>query len=351
MKKMIGITAFLFAGLLISFFIGFRSYFDEKEVSYDDDQEGIGQQIVIKFSHVVAENTPKGLAAQKFAELVEKKSNHRVKVEVFPNGSLYTDKEEMEAMQDGDIQMIAPATSKLGGISSRWQALDLPFAFPTEAAINDGLNGKIGQSLLASLHNQNIKGLGFWVNGLKQITNKKHPMVDPSDFKGKRIRIMSSGVLERQFELLGAQGRPMDFNETYKHLEAGQIDGEENTISNIYSKKYYNVQDYMTISNHGFLGYAILMNEKYWNTLPKDVQVVIQESIRQTVKWNETHYVSMNRQQLQSIKRESSIHIHELTPKEKEKWMQKLNPIYEEYKPIAGKQLIEEIRALQKKYE
>ncbi|UZJ76930.1 DctP family TRAP transporter solute-binding subunit [Fictibacillus sp. KU28468] len=351
MKQIIGILIFLVTGLLLSFYIGFHFNSEEQDLAFDDEQSGIRKQIVIKFSHVVAENTPKGLAAQKFADLVDQKSNHRVKVEVFPNGSLYSDKEELEALKDGRVQMIAPATSKLGGVSSKWQVLDLPFAFPTETAINDGLNGDIGKSLLASLNSQKIKGLGFWVNGLKQITNKSHAVIQPNDFKGEKFRIMSSNVLKKQFELLGGQSKPMDFNETYRNLESGNVSGEENTISNIYSKKYYRVQDYMTISNHGFLGYAILMNEDYWHSLPAKVRLIIQDSINETVKWNQDHYRSMNKEQLNLIKKESNIQIHELTSKEKIEWIEKLNPIYKQYEPIAGRKLISEIKNIQRKYE
>ncbi|MDN4073187.1 DctP family TRAP transporter solute-binding subunit [Fictibacillus terranigra] len=351
MKQILGISVFLITGLLLSFYIGFHLNHKEQQMAFDDDQSGIQKQIVIKFSHVVAENTPKGLAAQKFADLVEQKSDHRVKVEVFPNGSLYTDKEELDALKSGKVQMIAPATSKLGGVSSKWQVLDLPFAFPTESAINEGLNGDIGKSLLASLEQQNIKGLGFWVNGLKQITNKDHAIIKPNDFKDEKFRIMSSVVLKKQFELLDGQSKPIDFNETYRNLESGNVTGEENTISNIYSKKYYRVQDYMTISNHGFLGYAILMNEDYWHSLPLKVRVLIQNSINETVQWNQDHYRTMNKEQLRLIKKESNIQIHELTPYEKQKWIEKLNPMYKQYEPIAGRKLISDIRHLQRKYE
>ncbi|RXY99019.1 DctP family TRAP transporter solute-binding subunit [Fictibacillus sp. S7] len=351
MKTFLGIALFLITGLLLSFYIGFHFDFSERKLVSDDDQEGIKEQIVIKFSHVVAENTPKGLAARKFAELVDQKSNHKVKVEVFPNGSLYSDKEELHALQEGDVQMIAPATSKLGSISPKWQALDLPFAFPSEAAINEGLDGTIGRTLLSSLNSHNIKGLGFWVNGLKQITNKDHAIISTDDFKDRKFRIMSSSVLKKQFNLLGSQSVPMDFNETYRSLESGEVDGEENTISNIYSKKYYKVQNYMTISNHGFLGYAILINNDYWNSLPRNVQTIIQDAIKETVAWNQKHYISMNKKQLNSIKEESDIEIHTLNAEEKKRWIKKLKPLYQQYEPAAGKKLIHDIEHLQYKYQ
>lgn len=298
---------------------------------YDDEQEGLQDHLVIRFSHVVAEHTPKGLAAQIFASLVHEKSNGAIKVEVYPNAMLYSDEEEIKALQKGDIEMIAPAFSKLTSLSPSWQVLDLPFIFKHEKEANEALRGQLGESLFNELKPLGIHGLAFWANGFKQMTNSVRPLKNPSDFQSLRFRTMPSPVIQRQFELLGATTKAIPFNETYRFLYHGMLDGQENTISNIYTKKFYEVQPFITISNHAYLGYAVLMNEAFWSRLTKEQQDIITEALAEATEWMEKQAEQMNKQQLDILKQDKTLYIHTLTESEKEEWKEKLQPLYEEF--------------------
>lgn len=348
MKSLLACLGLMIAGIATALFIGFHDRSSGEEIVYDDDQEGLQDQIVFKFSHVVAENTPKGLAANKFAELVNEKSGGKMKIEVFPNGSLYSDIEEIEALQNGDVQFIAPSTSKLGMLSPEWGVLDLPYAFTDYDAVKKGLHGKIGTQLFDSLKKNQLKGLAYWTNGFKQITTNQGPVKTPDDLKGQDLRIMQSNVIEDQFKLLGAAPHQESFNSTFQLLENNIVDGEENTISNIYSKKFYNVQDYLTISNHGYLGYAVMTDEHFWNAQPPETRRILTEAIQETTEWNETYAEEMNKEQLEEIKKHSSIKIYELSDKEKKDWMKRLDPVYRQYEPIFGRKLIQELLELRK---
>lgn len=346
MKAFTGIVLLLLTGLAASIWIGFHSKLSEGTVPYDDDQKGINEQVVIKFSHVVAENTPKGLAAQRFANRVDEISDGRIKVEVIPNGGLYSDQEELEALQRGDIQMIAPATTKLSSFSSKWQVLDLPYAMPTRGSIIEVLNGETGEILLQTLEKSNMKGLTLWINGFKQVTTNNGPIIQPADLNGQALRIMPSSVLKKQFESVGAKAIGLDFNDTYRLLESGELNGEENTISNIYSKKFFEVQSDLTISDHGFLGYAVIMNQDFWDHLTADQQKIISEALDETTRWNQTHSFAMNDEQLSIIQRNSSISIHRLTDKEKKEWAKAWEPVYLDIKEEIGEELLNKILQL-----
>lgn len=350
MKSLIGTLLFLVAGVLTALIVGFGLGPVSLPVAQDEEQEGLDKQIIIKFSHVVAENTPKGIAAQRFADLVEKKSGGKVKVEVFPNGILYTDNTEVNALISGDVQIIAPAFSKLSPMFPEWLVLDLPYAFPGYEAVEEAFSGEIGKRLFQTLERQNIKGMAFWDNGFKQVTSNKQPLIHPDDFVGQRFRIMPSKVIDAQFDRLGVQTKIMNFNDVYQGLSAGYLDGQENTLSNIYSKKFYTVQKYMTISNHGYLGYAVLMNADFWNGLPPNVQQIIEDSMAQATAWLRENAILVNQQQLEYIKEKSEIEIHLQTPEERDLWMNRLAPVYDEYAEVIGPDLIKMVKELQKKY-
>jgi tripartite ATP-independent transporter DctP family solute receptor len=341
-KRWLIITILLFA-LIGSMIFIMKRHFSEANIVYDDEQKGLNKQIVIYFSHVVAENTPKGLAAQKFAELVEEKTNGRVKVEVFPNGSLYSDEEEIDALMRGDVQMIAPSFSKVTELIPEWQVLDLPFIFEDYHDVEKVFTGEVGKQLLAMLGKKGMKGLAFWSNGFKQVTSNRHLFIEPKDFKGLRFRIMPSKAIEEQFRLLGAKPIVVPFNHVYQSLEKQEFDGQENTISNIYSKGFYQFQPYMTVSNHGYLGYAVLMNEKFWESLPKDVQKQIVAALEETTLWNLKQSKQQNEQQLMEMKNNSNIQIYKLTDKERKEWKEKFAPLYEEFEKQFGDKLLRQI--------
>lgn len=336
-------------GLVIAIFLASLSFFPEEEVVQDYEQIGMNDQIEIKFSHVVAENTPKGLAAVHFAELVDQYTNHRVKVEVFPNQSLYSDQDEIQALLDNKVQMIAPATSKLTDMDSKWLLLDLPYVFPNRSALKETLYGEVGAELLQDLKGHDIKGLALWPNHFKQITSNV-PIRTPADFEGKTFRIMPSKVLQEQFEYFGASVSMLEFNETFQNLEKNYTDSQENTISNIYSKKLYELQKYITISNHGFLGYGVLMNEEFWNELPPDIQADIERAMKETTEWLWVESDEMNQQLLEKIEQTSSISIYTLSPIEKKQWMEEMTAIYPQFEHVIGMELMNKIKSIRKKY-
>ena len=297
---------------------------------WDREQVSPEQKIVIKFSHVVAENTPKGMAAQRFAREVQERTGGRVEVQVFPNSSLYADGEEMQALQEGAVQIIAPATSKLGGLFPYWQVMDLPFAFQDTNAVHQALDGPIGQKLTESLENQGFIALAFWDNGFKQLTNNMRPIVTPDDLQGLRFRVMmNSSVLQEQFRILGGRSTPLPFNDVYRYLEKNQLVGQENTISNIYSKKFYQVQKFMTITNHGYLGYVVLVNNDYWDELPQDIREIIKDVMDEVTVWEHEAASEMNKLNFKSMQEYSKIEITELTPEERELWAQAFRPLYD----------------------
>ncbi|MED0657310.1 DctP family TRAP transporter solute-binding subunit [Anoxybacillus ayderensis] len=326
------------------------SFSSMTSLPYDDEQEGLQDQLTIRFSHVVAEHTPKGLAAQKFATLVAEKSNGKIKVEIYANATLFTDEEEIEALKQGKVEMIAPAYSKLTTLIPEWQVLDLPFAFPNNEAVEEALKGKIGHILFSKLQSFHIKGLAFWENGFKQVTNSVRPIVQPNDFHGLRFRTMPSEVIQEQFRLLGAIPKVAPFHDTFRELYYKQVDGQENTISNIYSKRFYEVQPYMTISNHGYLGYVVLMNESFWNNLTQNQQQIIIEALNETTDWMKTHAKIINEKQLNEIIHSKRMNIHWLTDKQKKEWLNHLQPLYDRTRPQVGEQLMKEVLRIQQKY-
>ncbi|MBA2874705.1 TRAP transporter substrate-binding protein [Thermaerobacillus caldiproteolyticus] len=331
---------FLFIGSL-TFII---YHFSEESLVYDDEQEGLNKQIVIYFSHVVAENTPKGLAAQKFAELVEKKTNGRVKVEVFPNGSLYSDDEEIDALLRGDVQMIAPSFSKVTELIPEWQVLDLPFIFKDYHDVEKAFTGDVGKQLLAMLESKGIKGLALWSNGFKQMMSNRRLLIEPRDFYELRFRIMPSDIIKKQFQLLGSEPIAVPFDNVYSSLENHELDGQENTISNIYSKGFYRFQPYLTISNHGYLGYAVMVNKQFWDHLPKEIQKKITEAMKETTIWNLQQSKRQNEQQLAQLRKNHRIHIYELTNTDRKKWKSQFAPLYQEFEKEFGNHLLRQIQ-------
>lgn len=303
----------------------------------DSEQVSPEEKIVIKFSHVVSENTPKGLAAQRFATLVKERTMGRVEVQVFPNSTLYSDGDEIEALKSGTVQMIAPATSKLSRLSPQWQIFDLPFALNDEAEVHREMDGPTGEKLLSSLSASNIQGLAFWDNGFKQMTNGKRPLINPEDFGGLTFRVMiNSQVLKRQFEELGAYPVEIQFNDLYHALETNLADGQENTLSNICSKKLYRVQPYLTISNHGYMGYVVMTNAKFWSSLPDDVRLTLESTLHEVTEWERQISAEKNRESMEEVVSYGKVQIHQLTEAERNKWFEALHPLHMEFRDITG---------------
>lgn len=307
----------------------------------DNEQLSHEEQIVIRFSHVVGENTPKGMAAIKFAELIKERSNGHVEIQVFPNGVLYKDGEEMNALLRGDIQMIAPAISKITTFVPEWSVMDLPYAFKNAKEVHTYVESEVGQSLMKRLNKHNLISMGVWDSGFKQLSNSIRPIQNLTDLQGLRMRIMPSDILAEQFSIAGAYPRRIDFNTVFHQLQKGNVDGQENTLTNITSKNLHSLQDYLTISNHGYLGYLLLMNNEFWNSLPKNVQELLIDTLEEVQKWEWQQAENLSAERLQEMEACQCIQIHYLTEEEIEDWEKAFKPVYDYYTENYGFKYIE----------
>jgi C4-dicarboxylate-binding protein DctP len=301
------------------------------------------EPIVIKFSHVVAPDTPKGKAAERLKQLAEERTQGRVKVEIYPNSSLYKDKEELEALQLGAVQMLAPSVSKFGPLGIKeFEAFDLPFIFPSVEALRRVSDGPIGHELLKKLESKGILGLAYWDNGFSVVTSNK-PLRTLADFKGLKMRIQSSKVLEATYRQLRALPQVLAFSEVYQALQTGVVDGGENTPSNIYTQKFYEVQKYLTISDQTYIGYALIVNKKFWEGLPADIRAQLESAVRDATTYCNSIAEQENRDALEKIKAAGTVEFITLSPQEKAAWRKGLLPVHEEMAPRIGKELIEAI--------
>jgi C4-dicarboxylate-binding protein DctP len=298
--------------------------------------------IVIKFSHVVASNTPKGAAAEKFKELAEKYTDGKVKVEIYPNSTLYKDKEELEALQLGAVQMLAPSNSKFGPIGVReFEVFDLPYILPDLATLRKVTDGPLGAKLLKLLEPKGMTGLAYWDNGFKQMSaNKK--LVTPDDYKGLKFRIQSSKVLEAQFRSLGSIPQVMAFGEVYQALQTGVVDGQENTWSNIYTQKMHEVQKYATITNHGYIGYVVVTNKKFWEGLPADIRTALEKAMKEATAFGNGQSAKENEDALEQIKKSGKTEIVSLTPAQDAAMRKAMDPVYKDVASRVGQPLIDE---------
>jgi C4-dicarboxylate-binding protein DctP len=299
--------------------------------------------IILKFSHVVASDTPKGKAADKFKELAERYTNGKVKVEVYPNSTLYKDKEELEALQLGAVQMLAPSNSKFGPIGIReFEVFDLPYILPDLKTLRKVTDGPLGARLLKLLDSKGMTGLAYWDNGFKQMSaNKK--LVDPADYKGLKFRIQSSKVLEAQFRALGAIPQVMAFSDVYQALQTGVVDGQENTWSNIYTQKMHEVQKYMTVTNHGYIGYVVVVNKKFWDGLPADIRGELSKAMAEATEFGNNKSQQENVDALAEIKKAGKTQILIPTADETAQMRKAMEPIYADMAARVGKGLIDEV--------
>ncbi|WP_374703564.1 TRAP transporter substrate-binding protein [Janthinobacterium sp. ROICE36] len=299
--------------------------------------------IVIKFSHVVATDTPKGQAAERFKQLAEKATNGKVKVELYPNSQLYKDKEELEALQLGAVQMLAPSLAKFGPLGVKeFEAFDLPYIFPSKTALYNVTEGEIGKSLLKKLEPKGITGLAYWDNGFKVMSANK-PLHSPADFKGLKMRIQSSKVLDAQMRALGANPQVLAFSEVYQALQTGVVDGTENPPSNMYTQKMHEVQKHVTVSNHGYLGYAVIVNKKFWDGLPPDIRAQLEKAMREATTFEKAIAQRDNDQALDAIKKSGKTQIYTLTVQEQAEWRKALAPVQKAMEGRIGKDLISAI--------
>ncbi len=296
--------------------------------------------IVIKFSHVVANNTPKGKAADRFKELAEKATKGRVKVEVYPNSTLYKDKEELEALQLGAVQMLAPSLAKFGPLGVKeFEVFDLPYIFPSKDVLYRVTEGPIGKDLFKKLETKGITGLAFWDNGFKVMSANK-PLHTPADFKGLKMRIQSSKVLDAQMRALGANPQVMAFSEVYQALQTGVVDGTENPPSNLYTQKMHEVQKDVTVSNHGYLGYAVIVNKKFWDGLPADIRTALEGAMKDATRYANAIAQQENDAAMDAVKKSGKSTIYVLNDKERAEWRHALLPVQKSMASRIGPDLI-----------
>ncbi len=299
------------------------------------------QPIVIKFSHVTTPDTPKGKGAEKFKELAEKYTDGKVKVEVYPNSQLYKDKEEMEALQLGAVQMLAPSLAKFGPLGVRaFEVFDLPYIFPNREALRQVTEGEPGKVLLAKLEPKGIKGLAYWDNGFK-IMSANSPIHVPKDFRGLKMRIQSSKVLEAQFHALGALPQVMAFSEVYQAMQTGVVDGSENTPSNMYTQKHYEVQKYGLVTRHGYLGYAVIVNKAFWDGLPADIRAKLEKAMAEATDYSNSIAQQENDDALAAMKASGRIALSDPTPEATAEFRKVLEPVYAEMSGRIGQDTID----------
>ena len=302
---------------------------------------------VLKFSHVVSENTPKGQAALFFEKRLEELSKGKIDVQVYPSKQLYNDKAVLKAIRLNSVQMACPSFSKFGKIVPQLALFDLPFLFRDIDHLHKVQDGPVGQKLKDMVTAKGIVALDFWDNAFKQLSSSKKALIMPSDAKGQKFRIMSSKVLEAQFKAVGANPQMMPFSEVYSGLQQGVIDGQENTNSNIFTKKFYEVQTDMTLSNHGYLGYLVVMSKKFWNSLPADLQADVKQAMKEATAKERELAVELDKSQFAEVekyaKKTGKLKIHTLNKEQVQAWREAVSKIYPEFydsKKI-GKDLIE----------
>jgi C4-dicarboxylate-binding protein DctP len=299
--------------------------------------------IVIKFSHVVARDTPKGKAADQFAKLVNERSGGRLRVEVYPNSQLYKDGEEMNAIQMGSVQMLAPSLAKFGPLGVKeFEVFDLPYIFDDYAALHRVTGGPIGASLFKKLEPKGIVGLAYWDNGFKDFSANK-PLRSPADFKGLKMRIQSSKVLDSQMRALGVIPQVMAFSEVYQALQTGVVDGTENPPSNFYTQKMHEVQKYMTQSHHGYLGYAVIINKQFWDGLPADLRKIVTTAMDESTRYANAIAQKENNDATEAVRASGKTQIIVLTPAQRTELKKTLLKVHKEQESRIGADLIKSI--------
>ena len=299
--------------------------------------------IVIKFSHVVAADTPKGNGSEFFAKRAGELTKGRVKVEVYPNSQLYKDKEEMEALQLGSVQMLAPSLSKFAPLGVKeFEVFDFPYIFDGYGDLHKITEGAVGKGLMAKLDAKGISGLAFWDNGFKSFSSNRKMLV-PEDMKGLKMRIQSSKVLEAQMRALGAIPQVMAFSEVYQGLQTGVVDGTENPHSNLYSQKMNEVQKYVTLTDHGFIGYAVVVNKKFWDGLPADIRGQLTQAMDEATKFTNDQAKKDNDDALVKVKATGKTEVLALTKEQKAPWKKALAKVHKEMEPRVGSEILQAV--------
>ena len=345
MNKVMKGLVFSSSVLSLLFFSGCSDDITKKKVTLKEDPQNI-TKYVLKFSHVVSPNTPKGKAAVFFEKRLEELTNGKIDVQVYPSSQLYKDNAVLKALKLNSVQMAAPSFSKFGKIVPQLALFDLPFLFKDMDHLHKVQDGIVGQTLKQLVTNKGYVALNFWDNHFKQLSSSKKPLIKPEDAAGQKFRIMSSKVLEAQFHALNANPQMMPFSEVYSGLQQGVIDGQENTNSNIYTKKFHEVQKYMTISNHGYLGYLVVLSEKFWNSLTPELQTIVTQAMNEATVKEREFAQELNDTQLELIRdysqKTGKLEIFSLSDEQRVSWQKAVSKIYPQFydNKIIGKDLI-----------
>jgi C4-dicarboxylate-binding protein DctP len=295
---------------------------------------------VIKFPHVVAPATPKGQMAQRFKELAEERFPGRVRVEVYPSAQLMEDTESIEALAFGEVQMIAASLSLYDRLTQKFQVFDLPFLFSDLEAVERFQASPAGRELLTTLAGEGILGLQFWHNGMKQFTGPR-PLIKPEDARGLKFRVMESDILQAEIEAIGGSPQKMAFGEVFQALQTGTVDAQENTWANIYSSKFYEVQPYMTESNHGYIGYYLAVNAGFWKALPDDLRAGLEATVAEVTQWGNARSEEINQEDKQRIIESGKSELTVLTPEQLEAWQAAMSPVWDEFRDRIGAELVD----------
>ena len=306
------------------------------------------EPIVIKFSHVVAENTPKGSGALMFKRLVEERLPGQVTVEVYPNSTLYGDADELEALRNNEVQLLAPSLAKFEQYTKQVQVFDLPFLFDDLDAVNRFQKRAKGRQLLRAMEDENITGLAYWHNGMKQLSATR-PLRLPGDASGLSFRIQSSAVLESQFDRLGASTKKLAFADVFASLQNGTVQGAENPWSNIYSKKMHTVQPYITETNHGVLDYMLVSNTRFWFGIPHQIRTELEGIIDEVTYMVNRAAEDANQADRERIRQAGTSEIIVLTPQEREAWREVMRPVWQEFESVIGEDIIKAAQTVNRK--
>jgi len=299
------------------------------------------QPIIIKFSHVVPNDTPKGKGAIKFKELAEQYTNGKAKVEVYPNSQLFKDKEEIEALQLGSVQMLAPSTAKFAPLGVKeFEALDLPWLFANEGVYDNAMKATVGKWLFKKLEAKGISGLAYWDNGFHMVSANR-PLINPPDFQGLKIRISGSKIADQYFRVLGSIPQIMAFSEVYQALQTGVVDGCENTASNYLTQKFHEVQKHITVSYHAHLQYAVIVNSKFWNGLPTDIRGQLDKAMAEASDYTNSIAVKENEDALSEIKKSGATTLHYMTDDQRKAWQTAMAPTYKWAKGRVGGEVLD----------
>lgn len=301
------------------------------------EESGDKKQYTIKFAHVVSASTAKGKAAEHFGKLLEERTDGQIKVEIFPDSQLGADREITEQMQSGTIQMNAPFTGVLPSFVKQYEVFDLPFLFSDRDVARKAMDGKLGELLNKRLEQQGLRALGYWDGGFKHLTNSKRPIEGPEDLKGMKIRVSQSPLLISQFKAMGAGGVSIDFSELYTALQTKTVDGQENPLSNIVSKKFYEVQDYMTLSSHGYMAYPLLISNDFYQKLPEDLRKAVDEVAAEVNDWQWDMAAADEEEYMKTLKA-SKVKITELNEQQIKDFKEATKKVYDEFKNVEGSQ-------------